>query len=237
MKIYRDRNARPKAFIGAAISAGMGLAKGIAGGIKQRKANQQQQQQNYLSAVLQSKGAMDSELIANEGLAEQFEDKFVARCGGKKKLSCGGRKKASLGTGLLAAPSLAQGNPLDINAENANLQKAASAAMPAASAGGGIMGMLSGGAGASIGGAVGNVVGGMANKLIAGPAPKKVEAFKPTIRTKPLSNINTTSNPAQNSVAENVNVPTGMLQSNFTDRNAARFGGRKRKIGYTRLAK
>lgn len=199
--MYKDRNKRPKAFIGAAISAAAGLAKGIAGGIKQRKANKAATQQNYVQAVLQSKAAMDEELIANEGLAEQFEDKFVARFGGRKsikKMACGG----------LNAGAASGGDS-------------------------GIMGAISGSAGGGIGGAVGGALGGVASKLIAGKGPQKFDAYKPTVRKKPLTNIDT--NPADNTIAGAASVPTGSLQS--TSKQYARYGGRRRALGYTSLSK
>lgn len=252
--MYKDRNKRPKAFIGAAISAAAGLAKGIAGGIKQRKANKAATQQNYVQAVLQSKAAMDEELIANEGLAEQFEDKFVARFGGRKsikKMACGGRKKAACGTRKKANTGLLQPTmntgltvpqpTIDINGINnqmqaqkqANVASVSFSAGAASGGGSGIMGAISGGAGGGIGGAVGGALGGVASKLIAGKGPQKFDAYKPTVRKKPLTNIDT--NPADNTIAGAASVPTGSLQS--TSKQYARYGDRRRALGYTSLSK
>ena len=100
--MYKDRN---KAFLGAIIGAGVGVGKGIAGIISKRKQAQKQQQQDYLNAVMQSVGGMNDEINANEDLENQFESKYVMKCGGRKracygkasKMACGGRKKAQLG--------------------------------------------------------------------------------------------------------------------------------------------
>lgn len=102
MNQYRDRR---KAFIGAVVGAGLGVAKGIAGIVSKKKQAEKQQQQDYVNAVLQSKGGMDDEINNNEALQEQFESKYVMKCGGRKracygkasKMACGGRKKAELG--------------------------------------------------------------------------------------------------------------------------------------------
>lgn len=104
---------RKKAFIGAVVGAGLGVAKGVAGIISKRKQAQKQQQQDYLNTVLQARGAMTTDLNNNENLQEEFESKYVMKCGGRKrsacgkavkmacggKKSCGGRKKAELGFG------------------------------------------------------------------------------------------------------------------------------------------
>lgn len=100
--MYKNRN---KAFLGAIIGAGVGVGKGIAGIISKRKQAQKQQQQDYLNAVMQSIGGMNNEINANEDLENQFESKYVMKCGGRKracygkasKMACGGRKKAQLG--------------------------------------------------------------------------------------------------------------------------------------------
>lgn len=96
---------RKKAFIGAIVGAGVGVAKGVAGIISKRKQAQKQQQQDYLNTVLQARGTMTTDLNNNENLQEDFESKFVMKCGGRKrsacgkavKMACGGRKKAQLG--------------------------------------------------------------------------------------------------------------------------------------------
>ena len=104
---------RKKAFIGAVVGAGLGVAKGVAGIIGKRKQAQKQQQQDYLNTVLQARGAMTTDLNNNENLQEEFENKYVMKCGGRKrsacgkavkmacggKKSCGGRKKAEFGFG------------------------------------------------------------------------------------------------------------------------------------------
>lgn len=98
---------RKKAFIGAVVGAGLGVAKGVAGIISKRKQAQKQQQQDYLNTVLQARGAMTTDLNNNENLQEEFESKYVMKCGGRKrsacgkavKMACGGRKKAELGFG------------------------------------------------------------------------------------------------------------------------------------------
>ena len=133
---------RKKAFIGAVVGAGLGVAKGVAGIISKRKQAQKQQQQDYLNSVLQARGAMTTNLNNNENLQEDFESKFVMKCGGRKrsacgkavKMACGGRKKANNGIVLpevsVTANSVTrpiQGfdvrpKTVDINAENAKLQ-------------------------------------------------------------------------------------------------------------------
>lgn len=107
---------RKKAFIGAVVGAGLGVAKGVAGIISKRKQAQKQQQQDYINTVLQARGAMTTDLNNNESLQEDFESKYVMKCGGHKrsacgkavrmacggKKACGGRKKAldGLSTGM-----------------------------------------------------------------------------------------------------------------------------------------
>lgn len=133
---------RKKAFIGAVVGAGLGVAKGVAGIISKRKQAQKQQQQDYLNSVLQARGAMTTDINNNENLQEDFESKFVMKCGGRKrsacgkavKMACGGRKKANNGIVLpevsVTANSVTrpiQGfdvrpKTVDINAENAKLQ-------------------------------------------------------------------------------------------------------------------
>lgn len=133
---------RKKAFIGAVVGAGLGVAKGVAGIISKKKQAQKQQQQDYLNSVLQARGAMTTDLNNNENLQEDFESKFVMKCGGRKrsacgkavKMACGGRKKANNGIVLpevsVTANSVTrpiQGfdvkpKTVDINAENAKLQ-------------------------------------------------------------------------------------------------------------------
>lgn len=133
---------RKKAFIGAVVGAGLGVAKGVAGIFSKRKQAQKQQQQDYLNTVLQARGAMTTDLNNNENLQEDFESKFVMKCGGRKrsacgkavKMACGGRKKANNGIVLpevsVTANSVTrpiQGfnvrpKTVDINAENAKLQ-------------------------------------------------------------------------------------------------------------------
>lgn len=133
---------RKKAFIGAVVGAGLGVAKGVAGIISKRKQAQKQQQQDYLNTVLQARGAMTTDLNNNENLQEDFESKFVMKCGGRKrsacgkavKMACGGRKKANNGI-LLPEVSVTANSvtrpiqgfnvrpkTVDINAENAKLQ-------------------------------------------------------------------------------------------------------------------
>ena len=133
---------RKKAFIGAVVGAGLGVAKGVAGIISKKKQAQKQQQQDYLNSVLQARGAMTTDLNNNENLQEDFESKFVMKCGGHKrstcgkavKMACGGRKKANNGIVLpevsVTANSVTrpiQGfnvkpKTVDINAENTKLQ-------------------------------------------------------------------------------------------------------------------
>ena len=133
---------RKKAFIGAVVGAGLGVAKGVAGIISKKKQAQKQQQQDYLNSVLQARGAMTTDLNNNENLQEDFESKFIMKCGGRKrsacgkavKMACGGRKKANNGIVLpevsVTANSVTrpiQGfdvkpKTVDINAENAKLQ-------------------------------------------------------------------------------------------------------------------
>lgn len=107
---------RKKAFIGAVVGAGLGVAKGVAGIISKRRQAQKQQQQDYINTVLQARGAMTTDLNNNESLQEDFESKYVMKCGGRKrsacgkavkmacggKKACGGRKKAlaGLSTGM-----------------------------------------------------------------------------------------------------------------------------------------
>ena len=123
---------RKKAFIGAIVGAGLGVAKGVAGIISKKKQAEKQQQQDYLNSVLQARGAMTTDLNNNENLQEDFESKFVMKCGGRKrsacgkavKMACGGRKKANNG---IVLPEVSQGfnvrpKTVDINAENAKLQ-------------------------------------------------------------------------------------------------------------------
>lgn len=133
---------RRKAFIGAVVGAGLGVAKGIAGIISKRKQAQKQQQQDYLNSVLQARGAMTTDINNNENLQEDFESKFVMKCGGRKrsacgkavKMACGGRRKANNGI-LLPEVSVTANSvtrpiqgfdvkpkTVDINAENAKLQ-------------------------------------------------------------------------------------------------------------------
>ena len=133
---------RKKAFIGAVVGAGLGVAKGVAGIISKRKQAQKQQQQDYLNSVLQARGAMTTDINNNENLQEDFESKFVMKCGGRKrsacgkavKMACGGRKKANNGI-LLPEVSVTANSvtrpiqgfdvrpkTIDINAENAKLQ-------------------------------------------------------------------------------------------------------------------
>lgn len=133
---------RKKAFIGAVVGAGLGVAKGVAGIISKKKQAKKQQQQDYLNSVLQARGAMTTDLNNNENLQEDFESKFVMKCGGRKrsacgkavKMACGGRKKANNGI-LLPEVSVTANSvtrpiqgfdvkpkTVDINAENAKLQ-------------------------------------------------------------------------------------------------------------------
>ena len=133
---------RKKAFIGAVVGAGLGVAKGVAGIISKKKQAQKQQRQDYLNSVLQARGAMTTDLNNNENHQEDFESKFVMKCGGHKrstcgkavKMACGGRKKANNGIVLpevsVTANSVTrpiQGfnvkpKTVDINAENTKLQ-------------------------------------------------------------------------------------------------------------------
>lgn len=133
---------RRKAFIGAIVGAGLGVAKGVAGIISKKKQAQKQQQQDYLNSVLQARGAMTTDLNNNENLQEDFESKFVMKCGGRKrsacgkavKMACGGRKKANNGI-LLPEVSVTANSvtrpiqgfdvkpkTVDIDAENTKLQ-------------------------------------------------------------------------------------------------------------------
>ena len=113
---------RKKAFIGAVVGAGLGVAKGVAGIISKRRQTQKQQQQDYVNTVLQARGAMTTDLNNNENLQEEFENKYVMKCGGRKrsscgkavKMACGGRKKAEIGTlKPLTAPSIGNTNPIN----------------------------------------------------------------------------------------------------------------------------
>ena len=133
---------RKKAFIGAIVGAGLGVAKGVAGIISKKKQAEKQQQQDYLNSVLQARGAMTTDLNNNENLQEDFESKFVMKCGGRKrsacgkavKMACGGRKKANNGI-LLPEVSVTANSvtrpiqgfnvrpkTVNVNAENAKLQ-------------------------------------------------------------------------------------------------------------------
>lgn len=217
MKRYINRRERPKAFIGAAISAGVGLAKGISGGIKARKQRQAQEQQNYINAMLASKSSLDTEAAAMEGLADQFEDKYVARCGG--------RRKASLG--LLQAPSMSVSpKTVDTTVLNKDLQSFNSGVgINNASLMDKTGALLKGGAGSSIGGAVGNALGGIAGKLIAGGPARNIEASNIQVRTKPLTNINVGN-------TNDVNVASGEYGAKPMG-VVAKYGSRK-KFAYLR---
>lgn len=128
MKQYKDRR---KAFIGAVVGAGLGVAKGVAGIISKKKQAEKQQQQDYVNAVLQSKGGMDDAINNNEALKEQFESKYVMKCGGRKRacygkasrMACGGRKKAELGALTpLQAPKINTSPTNSIDSLNKDLQ-------------------------------------------------------------------------------------------------------------------
>ena len=129
MKQYRDRR---KAFIGAVVGAGLGVAKGIAGIVSKKKQAEKQTQQDYVNAVLQSKGGMDDAINNSEALQEQFESKYVMKCGGRKracygkasKMACGGkRKKAELGALTpLQAPKISTSPTNNIDSLNKDLQ-------------------------------------------------------------------------------------------------------------------
>lgn len=249
MNKYRNRNERPKAFIGAAIGAATGLIKGIAGGIAKRKQARKEQQQNYVNAVMQSKQGMDEELQAAAELAGQFEEKFVARCGGRykskgvklacggskkacggrAKKSCGGKKKEYGGAELLTAPTMAQGNPMNINKLNSDLQSFSKSVTPTASKGFNI-GNIAGGLGSAAGDLVGSGVG----SLIAGKPAAQFSTYKPNVRTQPLSNINTNKDinniPNNGATTDAMALPNGALQ-----RPTAMCGTRKRgKFGTRR---
>lgn len=259
MNKYRNRNERPKAFIGSVISAGIssavGAAKGIAGMIAKRKQARKEQQQNYVNAVMQSKQGMDEELQAAAELAGQFEEKFVARCGGRyrskgvrmacggsKKKACGGRRKAVNGTvGTIStgstfntqainAPSMNQGNPMNINALNNDLQK-----FNAQTQGSGITkegstsGLSASGSMFESGAAAPMEIAQMFMK-----GPKQFSTYKPNVRTQPLSNINTNKDvnniPNNGATTDAMALPNGALQ-----RPTAMCGTRKRgKFGTRR---
>ena len=129
MKQYRDRR---KAFIGAVVGAGLGVAKGIAGIISKKKQAEKQEQQSYVNAILQSKGGMDDAINNSEALQEQFESKYVMKCGGRKRacygkasrMACGGkRKKAELGALTpLQAPKINTSPTNSIDSLNKDLQ-------------------------------------------------------------------------------------------------------------------
>ena len=129
MKQYRDRR---KAFIGAVVGAGLGVAKGIAGIISKKKQAEKQEQQSYVNAILQSKGGMDDAINNSETLQEQFESKYVMKCGGRKracygrasKMACGGkRKEAELGALTpLQAPKISTSPTNSIDSLNKDLQ-------------------------------------------------------------------------------------------------------------------
>ena len=243
MNKYRNRNERPKAFIGAAIGAATGLIKGIAGGIAKRKQARREQQQNYVNAVMQSKQGMDEELQASAELAGQFEEKFVARCGGRyrskgikmacggskkacggrAKKGCGGKKKEYGGAELLTAPTMNQGNPMNINKLNSDLQSFSKSVTPTASKGFNI-GNIAGGLGSAAGDLVGNGV----SSLIAGKPAAQFSTYKPNVRTQPLSNINTNKDvnniPNNGATTDAMALPNGALQ-----RPTAKFGSRTQR--------
>ena len=243
MNKYRNRNERPKAFIGAAIGAATGLIKGIAGGIAKRKQARKEQQQNYVNAVMQSKQGMNEELQASAELAGQFEEKFVARCGGRYKskaikMACGGRKKACGGRAkkgcggkkkeyggaeLLTAPTMAQGNPMNINKLNSNLQSFSKSVTPTTSKGFNIGNVASG-----LAGAAGDLIGGGVSSLIAGKPAAQFSTYKPNVRTQPLSNINTNKDinniPNNGATTDAMALPNGALQ-----RPTAKFGSRNQR--------
>lgn len=245
MNKYRNRNERPKAFIGAAISAGAGLIKGIAGGIAKRKQAKKEQQQNYVNAVMQSKQGMDEELQAAAELAGQFEEKFVARCGGKykskavkmacggSKKACGGKKKEYGGAELLTAPTMNQGNPMNINKLNSDLQSFNKQISSTGSKGSNFSSFLNN-QGSDLGGLAGGLLGGAAQSLIAGKPAAQFSTYKPNVRTQPLSNINTNKDinniPNNGATTDAMALPNGALQ-----RPTAMCGTRKRgKFGTRR---
>lgn len=246
MNKYRNRNERPKAFIGAAISAGAGLIKGIAGGIAKRKQAKREQQQNYVNAVMQSKQGMDEELQAAAELAGQFEEKFVARCGGKykskgvkmacggrAKKSCGGKKKEYGGAQLLTAPTMNQANPMNINKLNSDLQTFNNQVSSTGSKGSNFSNFLNS-QGSDLGGLVGGLLGGAAQSLIGGKPAAQFSTYKPNVRTQPLSNINTNKDvnniPNNGATTDAMVLPNGALQ-----RPTAMCGTRKRgKFGTRR---
>lgn len=246
MNKYRNRNERPKAFIGAAISAGAGLIKGIAGGIAKRKQAKREQQQNYVNAVMQSKQGMNEELQASAELAGQFEEKFVARCGGKykskgvkmacggrAKKSCGGKKKEYGGAQLLTTPTMNQGNPMNINKLNSDLQTFNNQVSSTGSKGSNFSNFLNS-QGSDLGGLVGGLLGGAAQSLIGGKPAAQFSTYKPNVRTQPLSNINTNKDvnniPNNGATIDAMALPNGALQ-----RPTAMCGTRKRgKFGTRR---
>lgn len=236
MNKYRNRNERPKAFIGAAISAGAGLVKGIFGGIAKRKQARREQQQNYVNAVMQSKQGMDEELQAAAELAGQFEEKFVARCGGRykskgvkmacggrTKKGCGGKKKAYGGAELLTAPTMNQGNSMNINKLNSDLQSFSKSVTPTASKGFNIGNVVDG-----LGGVAGDLIGSGVSSLIAGKPAAQFSTYKPNVRTQPLSNINTNKDvnniPNNGATTDAMALPNGALQ-----RPTAKFGSRSQR--------
>lgn len=246
MNKYKNRNERPKAFIGAAISAGAGLIKGIAGGIAKRKQARREQQQNYVNAVMQSKQGMDEELQAFAELAGQFEEKFVARCGGRykskgvkmacggrAKKGCGGKKKAYGGAELLTTPTMNQGNPMNINKLNSDLQSFNTQVSTTGSKGSNFSNFLNS-QGSDLGGLVGGLLGGAAQSLIGGKPAAQFSTYKPNVRTQPLSNINTNKDvnniPNNGATTDAMALPNGALQ-----RPTAMCGTRKRgKFGTRR---
>lgn len=247
MNKYRNRNERPKAFIGAAIGAATGLIKGIAGGIAKRKQARKEQQQNYVNAVMQSKQGMDEELQAAAELAGQFEEKFVARCGGRykskgvkmacggskkacggrAKKGCGGKKKEYGGAELLTAPTMAQGNPMNINKLNSDLQSFNNQVSTTGSKGSNFSNFLNS-QGSDLGGLVGGLLGGTAQSLIAGKPAAQFSTYKPNVRTQPLSNINTNKDvnniPNNGATTDAMALPNGALQ-----RPTAKFGSRTQR--------
>lgn len=247
MNKYRNRNERPKAFIGAAIGAGAGLIKGIFGGIAKRKQARKEQQQNYINAVMQSKQGMDEELQAAAELAGQFEEKFVARCGGRykskgikmacggrAKKGCGGKKKAYGGAELLTAPTMAQGNPMNINKLNSDLQSFNNQISSTGSKGSNFSNFLNN-QGNDLGGLVGGLLGGTAQSLIAGKPAAQFSTYKPNIRTQPLSNINTNKDvnniPNNGATTDAMALPNGALQRPTAmcgTRKRGKFGARRR---------
>lgn len=240
MNKYRNRNERPKAFIGAAIGAGAGLIKGIAGGIAKRKQARKEQQQNYVNAVMQSKQGMDEELQAAAELAGQFEEKFVARCGGRykskgikmacggrAKKACGGKKKEYGGAELLTAPTMAQENPMNINKLNSNLQSFNKQISSTGSKGFNFSNFLNN-QGSDLGGLAGGLLGGAAQSLIADKPAAQFSTYKPNVRTQPLSNINTNKDvnniPNNGATTDAMALPNGALQ-----RPTAKFGSRSQR--------